>query len=62
MGSIRQAIIATTEAAAPRGRIFRLQARVTLENLVTVGLVAVAVASSLGYQLVRWRAGRSDRP
>jgi hypothetical protein len=62
MGKLKQTVLTTSEAAAPRGRILRLQARVTVENLVTAGFVAFAVAASVGYQLARRRAWGSDRP
>ncbi|HZW01015.1 MAG TPA: hypothetical protein VFF55_05530 [Candidatus Deferrimicrobium sp.] len=62
MGKMKRTVLSTSEAAAPRGRIMRLQVRMTVENLVTAGFVAFAVAASLGYQLARWRAGRSHRP
>ena len=62
MGKLKKTVIATSEAAAPRGRILRLQARLTVENLITAGFVAFAVVTSVGYQLFRWRASRSDRP
>jgi len=62
MGKLKRTLLSTSEAAAPRGRILRIQVRMTVENLITAGFVAFAVATSLGYQLARWRAGRSDRP
>jgi hypothetical protein len=62
MGKLTHTVLTTSEAAAPRGRILRLQARITVENLVTAGFVAFAVATSVGYQLARWRAGGSGRP
>jgi hypothetical protein len=61
MGKLTRTVLTTSEAAAPRGRIVRLQARLTLDLIVTAAIAAFAVASSVGYQVMRWRAARSGR-
>ncbi len=62
MGKLRRTLLTTTEAAAPRGKLLRLQMRVTLDTVITLAIAAFALVSSLSYQVVRWRASRSQRP
>ncbi len=61
MTRIRRTLVATGEAAAPRGRVWRLQARMTLDLLLTLAVMALAAVSTIGYQAIRWWAGRSGR-
>ena len=62
MGPIMRAVVSTAFEAIPRGKVLRLQVRMTLEEIVTFGLAAFAVASSVGFQVARWWVGRSGRP
>jgi hypothetical protein len=58
MGSIRR-VVGMGTAAVPRGRVRRLQLRVSIDLLITLALAAVALASSAAYQvLVARRPGR----
>jgi hypothetical protein len=59
MGKLRRTVVTTSEAALPRGKVVRLQARITLETLATLAIAAFAIISSMGYQLVRWRSARA---
>jgi hypothetical protein len=59
MGKLRRTVVTTSEAALPRGKVVRLQARITLESLVTLAIAAFAVIASAGYQVVRWRSART---
>jgi hypothetical protein len=62
MGKLRRTILTTTEAAAPRGKVLRLRLRLTLDLVITVAIAVFALASSIAYQVVCWRATRSQRP
>lgn len=62
MGDLKRTVLITTEAAMPRGRIKLLSIRLTMENIVTAAFVLFAVGSSVGYQVMRWWASRSQRP
>ena len=61
-GRFRRSLSAAAEASAPRGRVFRLQVRVTVDLIVTLVMVALAVISATAYQVIRWRSGRDTRP
>lgn len=63
MNSLRHVVTAFAEDAAPRGTVLRAQLRVTVETLVTAATTALAVALTVGYQLLRLRrvGDRSDR-
>lgn len=59
MGSVRRRVVTIGEAAVPRGRVRRLQMRVSVDLLITLALAAVALASSAAYQvLLARRPGR----
>jgi hypothetical protein len=59
MGSVRRRVVTIGDAAVPRGRVRRLQWRVSVDLLVTLALAAVALGSSAAYQvLVVRRPGR----
>ena len=60
MGKLKRTVLSTSEAAAPRGRILRLQVRITVENLITAGFVAFAVADQLW--ATSWPAGAPVAP
>jgi len=59
MGTLRRRLVTIGESAAPRGRVRRLQLRVSIDLLITLALAALALASSAAYQvLVVRRPGR----
>jgi hypothetical protein len=62
MGDLTRTVLITAEEALPRGRLKLLRIRLTIENIVTAAFVLFAVASSVGYQVMRRWASRSQRP
>jgi hypothetical protein len=52
MSSVRGGIVAAVEAWLPRGELFRLRIRVSLEQLVTLGMTALAIALAIAYQVL----------
>ena len=62
MGDMKRTVLITAEEALPLGRVKLLRLRLTMENMVTAGFVLFAVVSSVGYQVMRRWASRSQRP
>jgi hypothetical protein len=61
-GRLRRSVVRASEAGAPRGKVVRLQMRMTLDLLITLAMVTFAVVSSTAYQVMRLWARRSGRP
>jgi len=59
MGTLRKRIVTLGESAAPRGRVRRMQLRMSVDVLATLALATLALALSAAYQvIVAWRPGR----
>ncbi len=59
MGELKRTVLTTSEAALPRGQGHAAPGPAHgREPVVTAAFVAFAVAASVGYQLIRWRASR----
>jgi hypothetical protein len=59
MGTLRRHIRVIGEEAAPRGRIMRMQLRVSVDLLITLAVASLALAAAAAYQLlVHRRLGR----
>jgi hypothetical protein len=56
-----RALVSTVFDALPRGNVLRMRVRMTLEEVVTIGIGAFAVAASLGFQVARWWSNRPGR-
>jgi hypothetical protein len=55
MQIIRRELRSAGSAAAPRGRIWRLELRASVDLLIALGVMLVAVAMAVGYHVFRWR-------
>jgi hypothetical protein len=62
MQIIRRELRSAGTAAAPRGRIWRMELRASVDTLMALGVTLIAVAMAVGYQLFRRRvaAGLAD--
>jgi hypothetical protein len=59
MGILRRRIVVIGQEAAPRGRIMRMQLRISVDLLITLAVAGFALASATAYQLlVHRRPGR----
>jgi hypothetical protein len=59
MGTLRQRLVKLGDQAAPRGRILRMQLRMSMDLLITIAIAVAALASATAYQLlVHRRPGR----
>lgn len=61
-GRLGRSLVRAGEDAAPRGRVVRMQLRVTLDTLITLAIVAFAVVTSTAYQVMRLWVRRTNRP
>lgn len=59
MQVLRRELKSAGEAAAPRGRILRLELRATVDSLVALAVTLIAVGMAVGYQVLRRRAAGS---
>ena len=55
MDSMRRQLRSAGGAAAPRGRVMRLELRTSVDMLMTLALLFVATGMAVGYQVFRWR-------
>ena len=60
MDVLRRELRSAGGAAAPRGRILRLELRATVDRLMALAVTLIAVGMAVGYQLFRWRAADSS--
>ena len=56
MRVIGQELRRAGRAAAPRGHVRRLELRTSVDMLLALATMLLAVGMAVGYQLFRWRA------
>jgi hypothetical protein len=59
MDVIKRELRSAGSAAAPRGKIWRLELRASVDTLVALAVTLMAVAMAVGYQVFRRAAGGS---
>jgi hypothetical protein len=61
MSRIRALASASRGTLSPRSAAFRVQVRLSLDLLLTLAVVVVAISLVVGYQVVRRRGASPDR-
>jgi hypothetical protein len=62
MQAMRRSLRSAGVAAAPRGRVWRLQLRASIDVLTALGVTLVAVAMAVAYQVFRRRVASGPLP